>query len=68
VSKKLFVLPEHCKTLNLCGRDGFPDRCATCGYDATKESNEAVDFDMEVHKQRVEELFERINRVINNES
>lgn len=64
MSQNLFDLPENCKTLNMCGRNGFPDRCATCGH--TAPMTRAPESFIEDHKARVEKLFERMNRVINN--
>ena len=62
MSANLFGLPQNCKLLNLCGKYGFPDRCNTCGHDASKQ-NPPEDF-MEEHKRRMEELFQRQNDII----
>lgn len=61
-------LPPECIRPATCSQDAIPARCATCGHGYAKAPRvRPPEPFIEEYKIAMEELFERINRVIYHE-
>jgi ribosomal protein L37E len=69
----LRIIPDHvppdCIRPDTCAQDAIPARCATCGHGFPKSPRiRPEEIWLKDYKQSMEALFERINRVVNNEA